>query len=103
MPRAAEAAANATQKTTRGMQPTRSVGTSLIIASFMGNVNSTLSAGNPYDSKDYLKKQNLQASGAMHYYSTLASGVPKIMLNSRAEPGWFFDWILQVGEGDFID
>jgi hypothetical protein len=39
----------------------------------------------------------------MNYDSTLATGVPEIVLNSTAEPGWFFDWTLEVGEGDFID
>lgn len=36
------------------------------IASYMGNVNSALAAGNPFDSEDYLTKQNLETSGAMN-------------------------------------
>lgn len=36
------------------------------IASYMGNVNSQLAAGNPYESEDYLTKQNLETSGAMN-------------------------------------
>jgi hypothetical protein len=36
------------------------------LADYMSNVNSRLSAGNPYESKDYLTKQNLQTSGAMN-------------------------------------
>lgn len=33
---------------------------------YMSNVNAQLSAGNPYESKDYLTKQNLTTSGAMN-------------------------------------
>jgi hypothetical protein len=36
------------------------------IGSFMGNVNSQLAAGNPYESESYLTNQNLQTSGAMN-------------------------------------
>lgn len=36
------------------------------IADYMSNVNSRLAAGNPYESEDYLKKQNLETSGAMN-------------------------------------
>jgi hypothetical protein len=36
------------------------------IGTYLSNVNSALSAGNPFQSKDYLTKQNLQTSGAMN-------------------------------------
>lgn len=36
------------------------------LADYMSNVNSTLAAGNPYESKDYLEKQNVETSGAMN-------------------------------------
>lgn len=36
------------------------------MADFMGNVNSELSAGNPYESKEYKTNQNLETSGAMN-------------------------------------
>jgi hypothetical protein len=36
------------------------------IDSYMSNVNSQIAAGNPYESKDYLTKQNLVTSGAMN-------------------------------------
>jgi hypothetical protein len=36
------------------------------IADYMSNVNSQIAAGNPYESKDYLTKQNIATSGAMH-------------------------------------
>jgi|ERR1700744_3834280 len=36
------------------------------IADYMSNVNSQLSAGNPYESQQYLEEQNLATSGAMH-------------------------------------
>jgi len=36
------------------------------IGTYLSNVNSTLSAGNPFESKDYLTKQNLETSGAMN-------------------------------------
>lgn len=36
------------------------------IDSYMSNVNSQIAAGNPYESKDYLTKQNLATSGAMN-------------------------------------
>lgn len=36
------------------------------IGSFMGNVNSAIASGNPYESEDYLRKQNLETSGAMN-------------------------------------
>ena len=35
------------------------------IADYMSNVNSQLSAGNPYESQSYLQNQNLETSGAM--------------------------------------
>jgi hypothetical protein len=40
------------------------------IGSYMSNVNSTLSAGNPYQSKQYLQKQNVMTSGAMNSANT---------------------------------
>ena len=36
------------------------------ISNYLSNVNSTLAAGNPYESKDYLTQQNLETSGAMN-------------------------------------
>lgn len=36
------------------------------ISDYMSNVNSAIAAGNPYESKDYLTKQNLETSGAMN-------------------------------------
>lgn len=36
------------------------------IGDYMSNVNSAIAAGNPYESKDYLTKQNLETSGAMN-------------------------------------
>jgi hypothetical protein len=36
------------------------------LGEYMSNVNSALSAGNPFESKDYLTQQNLDTSGAMH-------------------------------------
>jgi len=36
------------------------------VADYLSNVNSQLSAGNPYEAKDYLEKQNIQTSGAMN-------------------------------------
>lgn len=36
------------------------------IAGYLGNVNSQLASGNPYESKDYLTQQNLTTSGAMN-------------------------------------
>ena len=36
------------------------------LAAYMSNVNSQLSAGNPYESKEYLEDQNLETSGAMN-------------------------------------
>lgn len=36
------------------------------IGQYMSNVNSALSAGNPFEAKDYLTQQNLQTSGAMN-------------------------------------
>lgn len=36
------------------------------ISEYMGNVNSALAAGNPFESKDYLTQQNLETSGAMN-------------------------------------
>lgn len=36
------------------------------MGSYMSNVNSTLAAGNPYQSKSYLQNQNLETSGAMN-------------------------------------
>ena len=36
------------------------------IGNYMSNVNSALSAGNPFESKDYLTQQNLATSGAMN-------------------------------------
>lgn len=36
------------------------------IGTYLSNVNSTLAAGNPFQSKDYLTNQNLETSGAMN-------------------------------------
>lgn len=36
------------------------------MAGYMGNVNSELSAGNPFQSKGYLQGQNVETSGAMN-------------------------------------
>lgn len=36
------------------------------MGSYMSNVNGALAAGNPYQSKDYLQKQNIQTSGSMN-------------------------------------
>jgi hypothetical protein len=36
------------------------------IGTYLSNVNSTLAAGNPFESKDYLTQQNLETSGAMN-------------------------------------
>ena len=36
------------------------------IGNYLSNVNSALSAGNPFESKDYLTQQNLDTSGAMN-------------------------------------
>jgi hypothetical protein len=40
------------------------------IGSYMSNVNSTLAAGNPYQSKSFLTNQNLETSGAMNAANT---------------------------------
>jgi hypothetical protein len=40
------------------------------IGDFNSNVNSTLAAGNPYQSKQYLTNQNLETSGAMNSANT---------------------------------
>jgi len=42
------------------------------VSNYLSNVNSTLSAGNPYQSKDYLTQQNLDTSGAMNSANTAA-------------------------------
>jgi hypothetical protein len=42
------------------------------IGTYMSNVNSALSAGNPFESKDYLTQQNLDTSGAMNSENTAA-------------------------------
>jgi cytidine deaminase len=62
------------------------------IGNYLSNVNSTLSAGNPFQSKDYLSKQNLETSGAMHSANTaekqaLGSTVAKTGTNSAAMAG----------------
>lgn len=44
------------------------------IGSYMSNVNSTLRAGNPYQSKSYLTNQNLETSGAMNSENTALGG-----------------------------
>ena len=36
------------------------------IGTYLSNVNSTLAAGNPFESKSYLTNQNLETSGAMN-------------------------------------
>jgi hypothetical protein len=40
------------------------------IGNYNSNVNATLAAGNPYQSKQYLQNQNLQTSGAMDSANT---------------------------------
>lgn len=42
------------------------------IGTYLSNVNSALSAGNPFESKDYLTQQNLDTSGAMNSANTAA-------------------------------
>ena len=42
------------------------------IGNYLSNVNSTLAAGNPFESKDYLTQQNLDTSGAMNSANTAA-------------------------------
>lgn len=36
------------------------------MADYMSNVNSAIASGNPFESKDYLTKQNIETSGAMN-------------------------------------
>lgn len=43
------------------------------IGGYMSNVNSTIAAGNPYQSKSYLQNQNIQTSGAMNAGNTKAT------------------------------
>jgi len=62
------------------------------IGTYLSNVNSTLSAGNPFESKDYLSKQNLETSGAMNAENDaererLGSTVAKTGTNSAALAG----------------
>lgn len=40
------------------------------IGTYLSNVNSTLAAGNPFESKSYLTQQNLSTSGAMNSANT---------------------------------
>jgi hypothetical protein len=40
------------------------------IGTYLSNVNSTLAAGNPFESKTYLTNQNLETSGAMNAENT---------------------------------
>lgn len=59
------------------------------MADYMSNVNSTLAAGNPFESKDYLEQQNLETSGAMDSANDaekqqLGSTVAKTGTNSAA-------------------
>jgi hypothetical protein len=59
------------------------------IGTYLSNVNSTLAAGNPFQSKDYLTNQNLQTSGAMNSANNaeqqlLGSTVAKTGTNSAA-------------------
>jgi hypothetical protein len=59
------------------------------ISEYMGNVNSALSQGNPYQSKDYLTQQNIDTSGAMNSENNanqqaLGSTVAKTGTNSAA-------------------
>ena len=42
------------------------------MADYMSNVNSAIASGNPFESKDYLTKQNLETSGAMNAENTAA-------------------------------
>lgn len=43
------------------------------ISSYLGNVNSVLAEGNPFESKNYLTQQNLETSGAMNSADTAAN------------------------------
>lgn len=43
------------------------------MGAYMSNVNATLAAGNPYQTKSYLTNQNLQTSGAMNAANTKAT------------------------------
>lgn len=59
------------------------------IGTYLSNVNSTLAAGNPFESKDYLTNQNLSTSGAMNSANNaeqqaLGSTVAKTGTNSAA-------------------
>jgi hypothetical protein len=47
------------------------------MSSYTSNVNSTLAAGNPYQSKSYLTNQNLETSGAMDAANTAAAGAAR--------------------------
>ena len=59
------------------------------IDNYLSNVNSALSAGNPFESKDYLTQQNLDTSGAMNAENdaakqALGSTVARTGTNSAA-------------------
>lgn len=59
------------------------------IGTYLSNVNSTLAAGNPFESKTYLTNQNLETSGAMNSENdaekaALGSTVAKTGTNSAA-------------------
>ena len=59
------------------------------IGQYMSNVNSAISQGNPYQSKDYLTQQNLDTSGAMNSANdaakqALGSTVARTGTNSAA-------------------
>jgi hypothetical protein len=61
------------------------------IGNYMSNVNSALSAGNPFESKDYLTQQNLETSGDMNSQNDAAqqqeqSTVARTGTNSAALP-----------------
>lgn len=62
------------------------------IGTYLSNVNSALSAGNPFESKDYLTQQNLETSGAMNAENDaererLGQTVAKTGTNSAALAG----------------
>jgi hypothetical protein len=62
------------------------------IGTYLSNVNSTLAAGNPFQSKDYLTNQNLETSGAMNAENdaekqALGSTVARTGTNSAALAG----------------
>jgi hypothetical protein len=57
------------------------------IGSFMGNVNSAIASGNPYESEDYLSKQNVATSGAMNSANDMAKEALGRDVQSTGENG----------------